>query len=69
MQKTYLEPVPIIKPINEKIKELEMICKKIIEGQNDKYEFEINKKIYELYGFSQDDVKYIENDNFEPLSR
>ena len=69
MQKTYLEPVPIIKPINEKIKELEMICKKIIEGQNDKYEFEINKKIYELYGFSQDDIKYIENDNFEPLSR
>ncbi|MDR2731565.1 MAG: type II restriction endonuclease [Treponema sp.] len=69
MQKTYLEPVPIIKPINDKIKEFEIICKRIIEGHNDKYEFEISKRIYDLYGFSQDEIQYIENDNLEPLSR
>jgi hypothetical protein len=69
MQKIYLEPIPIIKPMNNQIQELEIICKEIIEGQNDKYEFEINRKIYALYDFSQDEMKYIENDNLEPLSR
>jgi hypothetical protein len=65
----YLEPVPIIKPNSSKIKEFEIICNKIIEEQNVKHEFEANKKIYNLYGFSQDEIQYIENDNLEPLSR
>jgi hypothetical protein len=69
MQKAYLEQVPIIKPINDKKEELEIICKKIVEKRKCEYEFEINKKIYALYNFSQNEIQYIENDNLEPLSR
>jgi hypothetical protein len=68
MQKIYLEQIPIIRPTNAQIQELETICKEIIIKQNAKYEFEINKIIYSLYGFSQDEINYIENDNFELFS-
>jgi hypothetical protein len=69
MQKAYLELIPIVKPANDKIKEIEIICKNNINKRNDKFESEINKKIYDLYDFQQDEIEYIENDNIEPLSR
>ena len=69
MQKIYLEPIPIVKPIDNQIQEIELICKRVIKEKNNKYEIEINQKIYAFYGFSQDEIKYIENDNLESLSR
>ena len=69
MQKVYLEAVPIIKPEISHIQKVENLCINIIDEPDSKYEYEINKNIYSLYNFSQNEIKYIENDNFEPLSR
>jgi hypothetical protein len=69
MQKIYLEPIPIIKPQDTMIREIELACKQIIEGWNNNLVLDINKNIYSLYDFSNDEIKYIENDNIETLSR
>nr|AGS53304.1 putative type IIS restriction/modification enzyme [uncultured bacterium contig00013] len=68
MQKVYLEPIPIIKPTDVVIKEIEIISKKIIEKQRNEYENIINQKIFTLYDFRQEEINYITKDNYEPLS-
>ena len=69
MQKIYLELIPIIKPQDTMIREIELACRQIIEGWNNNLDLDINKNIYSLYDFSNDEIKYIENDNIEILSR
>jgi hypothetical protein len=69
MQKIYLEPIPVIKPTDTLIREIELSCEKLIDGQSNKLDLEINEKIYSLYSFTGDEIKYIENDNIEILSR
>ena len=68
MQKIYLEQIPIIKPKNNQITEIELICKEAIDENYLKYQNIINNSIFTLYNFSQEEIKYIESDNFEELS-
>jgi hypothetical protein len=69
MQKVYLEPIPIANPSSNKIKEIEKYCKIILEGINKSIEIELNRNLYALFDFTQEEIKFIENDNLEELSR
>ena len=69
MQKVYLESMPIIRPTDAQVQDIESLCKKNIDGHKNKYDHAINEKIYAFYGFSQKEIEYIVNDSFEPLSR
>ena len=69
MQKIYLESIPIVKPTDTQIQDIEFICPKNADWQTSKSDLVINEKIYALYNFSQSEIEYIANDNFEPLSR
>jgi hypothetical protein len=71
MQKAYLEPIPILNPGKEKIEEIEILSKAIFENHEKSValELKINKIIFSLFAFTQEEIKYIESDNLEVLSR
>jgi hypothetical protein len=69
MQKAYLEPIPIPKINSKKIKKIEKYCKIILNGNNESVEIELNRNIYALFDFTQEEMNFIENDNLEELSR
>jgi hypothetical protein len=71
MQKAYLEPIPILNPRKEKINRIEILSKDIFENHEKSIirELEINNLIFSLFSFTPEEIKYIESDNLEPLSR
>jgi hypothetical protein len=71
MQKVYLELIPILDPGQEKIDEIEVLSKGILKNHKTSIVLglEINKIIFSLFAFTQDEIKYIENDNLEALLR
>jgi hypothetical protein len=71
MQKAYLELIPIAMPNSDKIREIEIISKKIISchEKSIELELEVNKILYSLFAFSQKEINYIKNDTWETLSR
>jgi hypothetical protein len=71
MQKAYLEPMPILNPGQDKIKEIEILSKDIVKHQEKSInrELEINRLISSLFSFTPTEAKYIENDIFEALLR
>jgi hypothetical protein len=71
MQKAYLERIPILNPGQDKIKKIEILSKYIFENNENAVvcELEINKLIFSLFSFTREEIKYIESDNLEELSR
>jgi hypothetical protein len=71
MQKAYLEHMPILKPEIDQIQEIKSLCKSVLNNKKGSaiIESKINKLIFSYSAFTKEEIEFIENDNFEALSR